>query len=193
MHPADIICSKKEIADIVTQTAADVGEEQDLFEAEEKAESDARKQREEALARALAEKEAQAKRKNKKLIDPLDYALSIDADDLADYVPTFGWESEDVTDKQKTMLEKYGFDTDGMCKGAASKLIDKLIARSNAGLATPKQVNCLQKFGFQHVSEWAFDDASHMISQLSAVRWQIWRLPFIPEDYTPQSLRGKYL
>lgn len=193
VHPADIICSKKEIADIVTQTAADVGEEQDLFEAEEKAESDARKQREEALARALAEKEAQAKRKNKKLIDPLDYALSIDADDLADYVPTFGWESEDVTDKQKTMLEKYGFDTDGMCKGAASKLIDKLIARSNAGLATPKQVNCLQKFGFQHVSEWAFDDASHMISQLSAVRWQIWRLPFIPEDYTPQSLRGKYL
>lgn len=193
IHPADIVCSKQEIAAKVTETMATDGMDIDIFEAEEKVESDARREREEALAKALAEKEAQAKRKNKKLVDPLEYALSIDADDLTDYVPTFGWESEDVTDKQKTMLEKYGFDTEGLCKGAAVKLIGKIIARSDAGLTTPKQVKCLAKYGFQHVSEWSFDEASKMISRLSAVSWQIWKLHVKPEEYIPDSLKGRYI
>jgi superfamily II DNA or RNA helicase len=193
VHPADIVCSKQEIAAKVTETVAADGEDIDIFEAEEKVESDARREREEALAKALAEKEAKAKRQNKKLVDPLEYALSIDADDLADYVPTFGWESEDVTDKQKNMLEKYGFDTEGLCKGAAVKLIGKIIARSDAGLTTPKQVKCLTKYGFQHVSEWSFDEASKMISRLSAVNWQIWKLYVKPEEYIPDSLKGRYI
>lgn len=192
VHPADIVCSKKEIADRITDKMAAEPEAMDIFVAEEGAERDAKKEREESLARALAEREAQEKRKNKKLIDPLEYAVSIDADDLADYVPTFGWEAGEMSDKQKAMLEKYGFDTEGMCKGAASKLIDRLIARSNAGLATPKQVKCLQKFGFQHVSEWAFEDANSIITRLAAASWQIWRLHIDPADYVPQSLIRKY-
>lgn len=192
VHPADIICKKKEIADRITQAMAAEETGHDIFDAEEMAEHDAKREREDALVKALAEKEAQEKRKNKKLVDPLEYALSIDAEDLADYVPTFGWEMAEATDKQKQCLEKYGIDAEGMCKGVATKIIDRLIARSNAGLATPKQVKCLQKFGFKNTAEWAFTEANNVITMLSRAHWQVWRLPFTPEDYRPDSLKRKF-
>lgn len=189
VHPADIICRKEEIADRMTKTIEQNDAAQDIFEVEQDVERDARREREDSLARALAEKEAREKRKKKQLIDPIEYALSIDADDLADYVPTFGWESADVTDKQKKYLEDHGFDTEGMCKGAASKLIDRLIARSKEGLATPKQVNLLKRYKFQQVERWSFDDAKKVIGLLSRASWQPWRLPFSPEGYIPESIR----
>jgi hypothetical protein len=53
-----------------------------------------------------------------------------------------------------------------MCKGHASKIIDKLIARRMEGLATPKQINLLRKYGIK-AADWSFEQASAKIDSLS--------------------------
>ena len=77
-----------------------------------------------------------------------------------------------MTEGQKAKLEKLGIlpDTVENC-GKASLLIDKLISRIDAGLATPKQIRLLEKYGFYHVGEWSFEDASKMISRIAANGW----------------------
>lgn len=185
VHPADIICKKKEVAQKVIEDLQD-GEERDLFEAEEAAETDIIEQRKNALQKALKESEKQ--RKQKKLIDPLEYELSVQDDSLIDYVPTFGWEIAPATDKQKSTIEKFGIDAEGMTKGQASKLIDNLISR--VGMASPKQIKLLQRYGFKDVQNWTMDEAKKMIAQLAAVNWQIWKCHVEPAFYQPERLRG---
>lgn len=181
VHPADIISSKKEIADDMTKALED-GEEEDLF----KVEKNVIEQRKNALQKALVE--AEKERKKKKLIDPLEFELSIEAEDLIDYVPTFGWEMEPATDKQKSAIEKFGICADDMCKGQASKLLNNLIDRS--GMATPKQIKLLQRYGFKNVSNWTFDEAKKIIAMLAAVNWKIWKCHIEPAFYQPERLRG---
>lgn len=48
------------------------------------------------------------RKRKKKLVDPLQFELSIQAEDLSSYVPSFGWEMAPPTDKQKESLEKLG-------------------------------------------------------------------------------------
>lgn len=50
-------------------------------------ESDVVRQREEALAKALEE----MKHRKRSLVDPLQYEMSIQSEDLSGYVPTFDW------------------------------------------------------------------------------------------------------
>ena len=183
IHPADIICRQKEIAEDVTRKLENGGEE-DLFDIEK----NVVEERKNALQKAL--EEAEKERKKKKLIDPLEFELSIQDDSLIDYVPTFGWETEDVTDKQKSYLEKMQIDATGMCKGKASLLIDRMNKRQQLGLCTPRQANLLAKRGFKNTYEWKFEEASKMIGWLAKLNWKVYALPFSVEEYVPESLRG---
>lgn len=76
-----------------------------------------------------------------------------------------------------------GIKTDGMCKGLASKVIDNLINRRNQKLATVKQVMALERFGYQNVANWTFDQASKKMNELAAVGWKPWRLRVRPEEF----------
>lgn len=186
VHPADIICRKKEIADRVTEDLEE-GNESDLFEAEETAEKNVLEERKNALQKAL--EEAEKARKQKKLVDPLELELSLGDDSLIDYVPTFGWEAEPVTQKQLEYLEKMQIAADkDMCKGKASKLIDRLNTRRDLGLCTPRQAKALSKYGFVNTYEWKFEEASKMMNRLAAVGWKKWNLNIVPEEYIPPSL-----
>jgi superfamily II DNA or RNA helicase len=191
VHPADIICKKKDIAEKVTERLEE-GEDADLMELEGEVERDAVEERKNALQKALEEAEAKRKQKQKKLIDPLELELSLNNEDLIDYVPTFGWEMEPATEKQLSYLRNMQIDTEGgeICKGKASKYIDVLSKRMNAGLATPRQIDCLEKRGFQNVSNWQKDEASRMIGKM-AENWATWRYRFKgnPAEYIPPSLR----
>lgn len=185
VHPADLICKKAEIAEKVTEKLED-GEIRDLFEAEEGAERDAVEERKSSLAKALDE--SKNERKKKKLVDPLEFGLSIDNDELIDYVPTFGWEAMDPTEKQLATIEKFGVSTDGILnRGHASLVIDTLMKR--VGMATPKQIQLLERFGFQSVKDWTIDEAKSVIAQVAAVNWQIWKCHIVPEFYLPERLR----
>ena len=180
-RPADIICKDKDVAKKMTDNLAESGCAMDIEEAEQAAEDDVVAQREEALAEQLKE----MRTRKRKLVDPLQYAMSIQAEDLSNYEPSFGWEMAPASDKQISYLEAHGiFAGDITCAGMANMIIDRLKQRQQAGLATPKQIRFLEQRGFQHVGSWPFNAANNMISRIS---YNNWRLPdgIVPETYIP--------
>ena len=97
-HPAHLICESEEVAQKMTEyLEKDAGYPMDIEEAEKTATEDVVAQREEALAKQLAE----MKKRKKRLVDPLQFEMSIQAEDLSGYVPAFGWEMAPPSDKQK--------------------------------------------------------------------------------------------
>lgn len=190
VRPADIVCKKQEIAQKVTEKLEN-GFEADLFAVEEQTERDAVQERKDALARELEEAAKQREKKQKKLIDPLEYSLSIDMDDMIDYVPTFGWEAMPATDKQIAAIENFGLDPTGLCKGQASKIISRLMQRIDEQMSTPRQIKTLNRFGFQNVQNWTKDEASKIIASLSAAGWKPWQAHIDPAFYQPKRLMNQ--
>ena len=182
-HPADLICTDREVAQKMTDNMEEAcGCPVDIEEAENKASKDIIAEREEALAKQLAE----MKNRKKKLVDPLQYEMSIQAEDLSSYVPAFGWEMAPPTDRQKAALEKQGILPDQIDNaGKAAKLLDRLDMRRKEGLSSPKQIRCLEKYGFQHVGTWQKEDAKNMIDRIAAMGWRGAPSGIDPRSYTP--------
>jgi len=169
-RPSSLISKDATIAKKIDDRLKNCDEQFDLIEAEEQAERDVLAEREEALAKQLAE----MRRRKRKLVDPLQYALSIAAEDLTNYVPTFAWEMAPPSAKQIEFLERRGIFAESVENmGKAALLIDRLKRRQEEGLATPKQIRCLERYGFRQVGTWQFADASRMISRLSMNSWRI--------------------
>lgn len=181
-HPASLICESEEVAQRMTENLKkEAGYPVDLEEAEEKASQDVVAQREEALAKQLAE----MRRRKKKLVDPLQFEMSIQAEDLSGYIPSFGWEIGPATENQKKTLEKLGILPDQIENaGKAAKLLDRLDKRRQEGLTTPKQIRFLEGRGFQHVGTWQFDTARKLIDRIAANGWRV------PSDIVPQEYKG---
>ena len=181
-RPADLVCEDRTVARQMTENLAESGCPQDIEEAAVQASEDVVAQREEALAKQLEEQ----RRKKAKLVDPLQYEMSIQAEDLAGYVPAFGWEAGPHTDQQAAALEKLGILPDAVeSAGKASLLLDRLHKRRDEGLTTPKQIRCLEKYGFQHVGRWSFEQAKHMIDRIAASGWRGVPKGVTPSTYTP--------
>ena len=180
-RPSALISKDEAIAKKIDERMVEDADGFDLIEAEEQAERDILAERESALAKQLAEMRG----KKRKLVDPLQYALSIAAEDLTNYVPTFAWEMAPPSEKQIAFLERRGIFADSVRNaGLASLLIDRLQRRQQMGLATPKQIRCLERCGFRQVGTWAFEDASSLISRLAD---NSWRVPYgmTPALYRP--------
>ena len=181
-HPAHLICESEEVArQMTTNLEKNAGCPVDIEEAEQTASEDVVTQREEALAQKLAE----MKRRKRKLVDPLQFEMSIQAEDLAGYVPAFGWEMAPPSEKQKRALEKLGILPDEIGNaGKASKLLDRLDKRRQENLTTPKQIRFLEGKGFQHVGTWSFDSARKLIDRIAGNGW---RVPHTidPYNYVP--------
>ena len=170
-HPADLICTSKDVAQKMTDNLEEAaGFPMDLEEAEKKASEDVVAEREEALANQLRE----MRHRKKRLVDPLQFEMSIQAEDLSGYVPAFGWEMAPPSDKQKATLEKLGILPDEIDNaGKAAKLLERLDIRKAEGLTTPKQIRFLENRGFQHVGTWKFDTAKKLIDRIAANGWRI--------------------
>jgi hypothetical protein len=182
-RPASLIAENAEVAAQMTKDMEDgAGEAFDLEEEERAAAEDVVAQREEALAKQLAE----MRRRKRKLVDPLQFEMSIAAEDLSGYVPAFGWEAAPPSDKQRQALEKAGIFPDEITSaGKAAKLLDRLNKRRNAGLSTPKQIRLLERYGFQHVGTWTMQQASNMVTRIASLGWD--RVPpgIDTATYTP--------
>lgn len=167
-RPAHLIAKSNDVAIKMTEILETSS--MDLEAAEAEAERDVLAEREAALAKELA-----AMRKKKaKLVDPLQFEFSIQAEDLTHYVPTFGWQVSSITDKQKKTIEEFGLNPDTIeDAGKASMLIDRLHKRKAEGLSTPKQIRFLENKGFKNVGTWTNTQASNMISRISASGWRI--------------------
>ena len=181
-HPASLICEDEDVARRMTKDMeANAGNPEDIEEAEKKATEEVVQEREEALAAQLAAQ----RRKKSRLVDPLQYAMSIEALDLANYRPIFGPEAQAPSQDQKDSLEKLGIKADSVeTSGQADKLLNTINDRRARGLATPKQIKQLENRGFQNVGTWSFEQARRLIDRIAANGW---RTPkeLNPRTYTP--------
>lgn len=133
---------------------------------------------------ALADELRKQRNRQRKLVDPLQWAVSVNAADLADYQPEFPWEMAPLSKAQREQLEKAGiFPDDVKCAGMATKLLDRLATRRQSGFATPRQVRTLERFGFSHAGEMPFAEANRIITRISANGWRL------PDDLA-QRLKG---
>lgn len=187
-RPACLICESPDVAKKMTENLEEEAIEKngqmaiDLEAAEAQAKEDVVAQREEALAKALEE----MKKRKRKLVDPLQFEMSIQAEDLSGYIPAFGWECGPPSDKQKERLEKLGIFPDQIENaGKANLLLDRLAKRRDEGLTTPKQIRFLEGKGFEHVGTWQFSDAKRLIDRIAA---NSWRVPYDinPKTYKPE-------
>lgn len=181
-RPADLVCEDRTVARQMTEHLAETGCPEDIEEAAAQASEDVVAQREEALAKQLEEQ----RRKKAKLVVPLQYEMSIQAEDLAGYVPAFGLEAGPPSEQQTAALEKLGILPDAVeSAGKAALLLDRLNKRRDEGLTTPKQIRCLEKYGFQHVGTWSIEAARHMIDRIAAQGWRGVPKGVNPRTYTP--------
>lgn len=180
-RPAHLISKDEDIAKKMTEKLEDSAVPIDIEELEKESESDVVAEREQALAEKLKE----MKKRKRKLVDPLQFEMSIQSEDLSGYVPSFGYEMAPPSVKQIQALEKFGIFADEIENaGKASLLLDRLKKRQDMSLSRPKQIRFLESRGFQHVGTWTFDQASSMIARISMNNW---RIPngVTPETYIP--------
>lgn len=180
-HPAHLIAGSEDVAKKMTENLEDAGYPIDIEEAEAQASSDVVTQREEALAKQLEE----MKKRKRKLVDPLQFEMSIAAEDLVNYVPSFAHEMAPPSEKQVKALEKAGILPDEIDNaGKASLLLDRISKRRQDGLATPRQIRQLEARGFKHVGQWSLEAASNLITRIAA---NSWRTPkgINPATYAP--------
>ncbi|MDR7869141.1 MAG: DEAD/DEAH box helicase [Sporomusaceae bacterium] len=181
-RPAHLIATNEEVAKKMTEKLEEAGCPLDIVAVETAAAEDVVAAREEALAKKLAE----MKSRKRKLVDPLQFEMSIQAEDLSSYVPSFGWEMGPPSESQVKTLEKLGIFPDEIDNaGKASKLLDRLNIRRMEGLTTPKQIRFLESRGFQHVGAWQFEHAKKLIDRIAA---QGWHIPpgIVPQNYHPE-------
>lgn len=170
-RPVHLVCKNEELSGRVAEILAEDTEERDLLEAEEAAEGEAAAEREESLKKMLEEQ----RHKKAKLVDPLQYEVSISADGkTAVYTPDPAqlWQFAPPSDGQKSALERWGVNPDSVTnRGHAAALLDALQKRRDAGLATPKQIRFLERHGFKQVGTWTFEAASRMITRFAENGW----------------------
>ena len=181
---AHLICENPEVADKMTENMNEDPENAvDIEAAEQAAAQDVMREREEALAKQLQE----MRKRKRALVDPLQFEMSIAAEDLSSYVPSFGWECSPPSAGQLSALEKRGIFPDQINNaGKAAMLLERLHKRQMEGLTTPKQIRFLESRGFQHVGTWQFEDAKHLIDRIAANGWRV-PLGISPNTYEPQN------
>ena len=158
VRPAHLIAESREIADIMTKDAFSGGDEPlDLFELE----GNAKEQREATLRNALKEN----KKRKARMMDAMEFSLGLHDVDLAEYEPVMKWESKNVSEGQIKILKNYGIEPETVQgRGHASAIIDKIIARSRIGMATPKQMIWLRKMNHPAPEKATLDEAKKFLS-----------------------------
>lgn len=180
-RPSALLSRDKDIALAIDKAMENSFEGVDLVHAEQTACSDAVVQRERRLAAELAE----MRRRKGRLVNPLQFAVSIGNGELADYSPTFEWESRPPTQKQLECIEGAGISSIGVdSMGKAAAIINLLVKRREECLSTPKQIRCLERYGFRRVGTWTYRQANGMLNVIADCGW---RLPYglEAESYRP--------
>lgn len=190
-HPADIFCEDQEVAQKTTDMLADAAltgsnsqenfgsPELGLIEAIEEAQTELDEEKRKALCELEKQDTIQRKLKAQRqkprgLVDPLQYIFSIEAPELNDYQPMFESERQEPSDDIIDSISCYGVKGDAIkSQGLAAAILKRLIARRASGMATPKQIRCLESFGFVHVGRWTLRYASSFLDIISSHDWKL--------------------
>ena len=96
----------------------------------------------------------------------MEFALSLNDTNLAEFMPTMHWHEDEPSDKQRALIARFGINPDSVLnKGHASALLDKLFLRSRLNLATAKQVRWLQRIGYPHPELATFQEATAYLTE----------------------------
>lgn len=152
--PANLVTNNPKVAAKI----AEEGVDGDLIELAEDADRD--------LLKALEKATAEHKNKKGRMIDPLELAVSLKAEDLKTYEPKERWEFKAPSTGQLDAIGKAGIDVSTITTaGMASKVLDKLKQRQQLGLCTVKQMSFLERMGIPEASTYKFEQASAIITQ----------------------------
>ncbi len=98
--------------------------------------------------KALEKEARKHARKASRVLNPLEWAVSLGDEKLATWQPQSAWESNPMTPGQRAFLEKQHIDcTKIACKGLAQKVIGIVLTRMKLNLATVSQLDFLHKLG----------------------------------------------
>lgn len=182
-RPASLFGRAERVGEVIQERIEQSGDPsgEDLLSLADTCEKDVQAEREAALAKQLAS----MRRRKKKLVDPLQYAVSICDADLTEYEPTFAWQKERPTQKQLDAIERFNVDSEGIAtRGMASAILDALVKRADEKLSTAKQIRFLESKGFEHVGTWSFEQASYAIGRISSNSWRV------PWDIRPGAIES---
>ncbi|MDP1580995.1 MAG: DEAD/DEAH box helicase [Candidatus Didemnitutus sp.] len=130
----------------------------DLIDMEEQADRD--------LLKSLEKAVEKNKRKKGRVLDPLELAVKLNDDALANYEPSSRWEFEAPSKDQIKFLTEYGIDQSKvLTAGLAFKLIQKAKTREAHGLCTFRQMTFFEKQGYQDVAYWTKKHATTLQRQ----------------------------
>jgi superfamily II DNA or RNA helicase len=127
--------------------------------------------RQKRFARLAKELEANKQRKAKEF-DLLEFAVAIGDAELASFASKMRWHEDPITLRQTEFLARCGINPAILKgKGHACHVIDRIIQRRAAGLATYKQVRTLRKFGVPDPHLISFARASAILDRLFSERF----------------------
>ena len=153
-HPAVLYASNEEEAEKMTDNMSS-GEQCELGEAEVLAQNDIINERESKLISMLQSLSG----KDSQNYDPVVECLSLFSDSISSWEPSFAWEKEAISEKQRETLDQNGFKCDSWTKGFASQVLDAISTRREQSLATPKQVRAMVRGGVPNAQRMTFDEA----------------------------------
>lgn len=140
-RPAHLIAKSDEEARAITDMAAASGRAIGLAEAC----ALVRQQREDRLRHAI---EVNARRAAN-TFDLAEIANLVGDCDLTNYEPVMKWQQKPVTEAQLKMLAGMGADVGQITScGLASEVLDRLVRRRKAGLASIRQIRVLERLGY---------------------------------------------
>jgi hypothetical protein len=171
-RPAHLVADDDEVAQKMTAAAeSEPGGEMDLDDAAmAAAKEDVVRDREAALAKKLSE----MRHKRRQLVDPVQYGVSVGAPELVDYRPTFPSEAAAPTPSQVDALSKVGiFPGDIQYSGHAKAILAAVENRKKQGLAQPRQVRCLERYGWTRAGQMKYAEAQKLISRIAANGWRL--------------------
>ena len=182
-RPACLLSADPEVCDAITQRQESPEGQASLDISDETlaaAESDTVAKREKALAERLEK----MRRRKGGLVDPLQYAYSIQDVNLTNYQPLTAHDAMKPTMQQLDRLEKLGFGAP-QTQGEAEMILKQHDQRQAAGLSTPKQIRFLESKGFKNVAKWTKAQAQKMTQRIIVCSW---RIPAggDPSTYIPQ-------
>ena len=151
--PANLVTANPKVAAKI----AEEGKDGDLIDMAEGADRD--------LLEALEKATKAHTHKKGRLIDPLDLAVSLKAEDLKSYEPKERWEFKAPSQGQVEVLHKAGIDVSSITTcGLASKVIEKIKQRQQLGLCSFKQMSMLERWGIPEASTVRFEEAGRIIT-----------------------------
>jgi hypothetical protein len=171
-RPAHLMAEDDDVARKMTERyEKEPGAEMDLDEeALEQGQSDVLTERENALAKKLQD----MRNRKRELVDPLQYAASIGDPDLMAYTPAFGSEiAPPSQDQIKALADNGIYPAEITSAGHAESILSKIRARRTDGLAQPRQIRCLERYGFKHVGGFKFTYCNHLIGRIRANGWRL--------------------